>query len=641
MKKIVLLCCFLVTATFSPGQVLHVPAEYLTIQDGINAANPGDTVLVADGIYYERINFMGKKPLLVASEFIIDGNPMHIANTIVDGSLFPFLNKSVVYFILGEDTTSVLCGFTIQNGSGTFYQADNQSWKAGGGIFISGSGARIIHNHITQNHLNYNMLVDDVDIFDGSAIATEWQDDDSWVIIENNVIDLNTCISNNSVAGGSGICIYYNSRIAYNTISNNICTCYGNGSAFAGGLACTTDREWESMKTAIVKNNIISNNVVSAENKIANGAGVYLQHVFAEFTDNILQNNHLITGPAGGGSGGLGIYMPLDGTVISGNMFMDNSSTLWSGAMTLETTAWEATQSRILIENNYFANNHSKEGGAVTVFGVPVNFQNNVFSGNSADARGGAILTWKLFDLPFYHMVKLINNSFYGNSAATGGALYSVRSRPLVFNTVFYNDEAGTGPECYIPYPTDTLEIAFSNIDMSKVYGRINDGGNNITEDPLFKDPMLLTLELGSPCIDAGTGSIACDCGVLHYSPAYDIDGIPREDSPIDIGAHEILGITGLPQLKGNIPFAELNVHPNPASHIAHFEYDLYFPGHIQLTVCTVAGKEIALLADEFQYKGIHNIEWNIDGLMKGIYIYRLVNTDNYQQLTGKLVVIQ
>jgi hypothetical protein len=321
-------------------------------------------------------------------------------------------------------------------------------------------------------------------------------------------------------------------------------------------------------------------------------------------------------------------------------MFMDNSSTLWSGALSLETTADKVTLSRILVENNYFTNNHSKEGGAVTVFGVPVNFQNNVFSGNSADSRGGAVLAWKLFELPFHHMVKLVNNSFYGNTAATGGALYSVRSRPLVFNSVFNNDDAGSGAECFLPYPTDTLEIAFSNIDMSKVYGRINDGGNNINEDPMFKDPMLLTLELGSPCIDAGTTSFTCDCGVMHNCPAYDIDRVPREDSPIDIGAHEILGITGLPQLKGNMPFAVLNVHPNPASEITHFEYDLFVPGHIRLSVCTVSGKEIAILADEFQYKGIHNIEWNIDVQQPGIYIFRLVKTDNYQQLSGKLVVI-
>ena len=64
--------CFVVifvsTCLFST--IINVPADQMTIQDGIVAATTGDTVLVADGSYYENIDFMGKG-ITVASNFII------------------------------------------------------------------------------------------------------------------------------------------------------------------------------------------------------------------------------------------------------------------------------------------------------------------------------------------------------------------------------------------------------------------------------------------------------------------------------------------------------------------------------------------------------------------------------------------
>ena len=62
---------------------------------------------------------------MVASEFLMDGDTNHIANTIIDGSQLTNLDSaSVVYFVSGEDTTSILCGFTIQHGKGTYYIAN-------------------------------------------------------------------------------------------------------------------------------------------------------------------------------------------------------------------------------------------------------------------------------------------------------------------------------------------------------------------------------------------------------------------------------------------------------------------------------------------------------------------------------------
>jgi hypothetical protein len=81
------------------------PSNRPTIQEAIDAADYGDTALVAPGTYSENINFR-EKAITVKSE---NGRP---EDTIIDGRNA----DSVVTFTSGEGRLSILNGFTLQNG---------------------------------------------------------------------------------------------------------------------------------------------------------------------------------------------------------------------------------------------------------------------------------------------------------------------------------------------------------------------------------------------------------------------------------------------------------------------------------------------------------------------------------------------
>ncbi len=102
------LCFILMTSAFLPwslvsADIIHVPGDFPTIQEGIDACGEGDTVMVADGIYYE--NVIINMPISLIGE--------NRDNTIIDGS-----GTGDVVFI--EASYVVMRSFTITNGGSLF-----------------------------------------------------------------------------------------------------------------------------------------------------------------------------------------------------------------------------------------------------------------------------------------------------------------------------------------------------------------------------------------------------------------------------------------------------------------------------------------------------------------------------------------
>ncbi len=127
MRTLVLFLVCLLGSPVVHAAVIHVPDDQPSIQAGIDAAATGDTVLVADGIWYGADNRdldFGGKSITVSSA---NGHWNCIIDCLGSGRGF--------HFHSGEDQSAVVNGFTIRHG---------YTDGSGAGILITGGSAPLI-----------------------------------------------------------------------------------------------------------------------------------------------------------------------------------------------------------------------------------------------------------------------------------------------------------------------------------------------------------------------------------------------------------------------------------------------------------------------------------------------------------------
>ncbi len=116
--------------TSAHAATLTVPAQYPTIGAAVTAAASGDTVLVADGTYYENSLTTHGKAMTIQSA----NGPAHC---VIDGQ-----QQGRVFVIQeGETSSTVLQGFTIRGGSGEY----------GGGVSIYSCSPSVVDCVLTGN----------------------------------------------------------------------------------------------------------------------------------------------------------------------------------------------------------------------------------------------------------------------------------------------------------------------------------------------------------------------------------------------------------------------------------------------------------------------------------------------------------
>ena len=198
----------IIIVSINMAAVINVPLNYSKIQWAINAASIGDTILVSAGTYYENINYHGKSIVVKAGDspdlVVINGSQPSSSDS-----------GSVVIFISGEVSSSILDGFTITGGTGTITDIG----KRGGGIFCANAKPTIKNCTIKGNQSECGGGI-------GFWHNSSYQYKDSTLV-------KNCTVVNNTATNDYGGGIW----VGYSTVLINSCTIVGNTATNGSNLS--------------------------------------------------------------------------------------------------------------------------------------------------------------------------------------------------------------------------------------------------------------------------------------------------------------------------------------------------------------------------------------------------------------------
>jgi len=640
------------------AQVINVPGDYPTIQAGINAASDEDTVLVADGTYLENINFNGKA-ITVASHYLTTGDFSHIINTIIDGSNPSHPDSaSCVMLCSGEDTTSVIYGFTLTGGGGLYNSFPQGMF--GGGVSCTESGAKIMHNRIIDNEiLDYTYA-------GGGGIMSLSRLTEPWLVIGYNNISGNLISASSSTFGG-GVCIGSSARIFENTISENEVICTGSDKMAEGGaIYC---EEMGDQDDVFIYNNVMANNTLTSD--FSRGAAIQVYNSQTEIVNNQIHDNQTAGGRAAGSAIGFlyisGNVLIKDNHIFNNihnidtmalavitlrnvlnqnasleilNNFIYNNQNNAENSWTAPIWLWDLQQAEITIDGNLIQNNSGgKAGGFYARDTYNYRLTNNVFSDNSSDEIGGALYFHQYNPGNITTRPVIANNTFEGNeSGSYGGAIYFSSTYdsigPLIFNNIFWDNQANYGDDIYY-WGNEPLNIYNNDINTSSIVGSW-DGHDNIYLDPLFGDTNCHIS--GGPCHNTGIHALEVG-GITYSAPIIDFEGTPRPQGMYwDIGADECV-MPGIPTAGDQPTNFNLKCSPNPCSDIFHLRYSILDTRYLRLEMYSANGILVRTLKQSVLQKGDYEQTYNVGDLPNGTYFIRLQAGNQVE--TAKVILMK
>ena len=521
------------------------------IQNAVDVAESGDTVLVSEGHYIlsSHIGISNAVTLLSA------GGP---DQALIDG------NGSVRCLYL-DDNASVVSGFTITNGCGT----DAFPFSRGGGVSCAGKTPALTNCTISGNHTTGG----GGGIFSGTLYDCRLHDNsgDEGGAASGSVLYYCDIAGNTALSSGGGLynCTSHGSAISSNetmslvgggahlstlsqcTLTGNISATYGGGASGGSLSNCTITANTAGVAGGGVRDADVYHCTISG-NSANGGGGAYASLLL----DSTVFGNETAGGNGGGVSecevfrctiysnttpadGGAAYDSSLAGCTVYGNWAGD-----WGGA------AKECSLRDCIV----YGNSANLDGGAAHLSDLT----NCTVYGNAAGGQGGACSQGRVGRC-----------RFYGNRAFSGGAIYSTRAENCLFvgnqaddyggaalggtlfnctlagnhaltygggtvngsltNCILYGNSADVADPNYHITITGTEEISYTCTTPLPAGGE-----GNITNDPQFIDAALTNYHLRttSPCLNTGLNS--------EVRGSTDLDGAPRiADGTVDMGAYE------------------------------------------------------------------------------------------------------
>ncbi len=489
-----------------------------TIQAGINAAQDGDTVQVADGVYKgegnKNIDFLGNA-ITVRSE---NGAENCIIDCEGDGRGF--------YFRRGEKRASALEAFTITHGS----------VDSGGGIYCRGSSPRIINCIITRNTATYR----------GGGIVCDYGSDARIT---------NCTIARNTARYGGGISCDTSAKITDCTIVENTarwggginadggvdgplvthCTIARNTGDYGGGVYCFKSHGTIIADCLITGNTAerygggvgldISRTTITDCTITANTAYYYGGAIHCDTSSNPTIRNCTIADntTARGGGGGITADSNSSPTIVDCTI-TGNTGRSGGGIYSMR-------DSNLIITNCIIIGNQASSpdfgGAGICIASSSAAITNCTIAGNAASRFGGGVLCYQ-------GNAVIMNCTITGNTAKdSGGALYAINdSKVTITDSILWTNS----PE-EIHIEDSVLMVRYSDVQGGW------EGEGNIDTEPLFVEGPLGEFYLSqiaagqkedSPCVDAGSDT-AKNLGLDEYTTRTDEVG---DEGVVDMGYH-------------------------------------------------------------------------------------------------------
>jgi|GEM_PF-2924874 len=151
MKRVLLAVVgLLVTAAAASAGTKYVPSQYPTIQSAVNASAPGDTIVVAAGVYSEHV---------VISTDSVTIRGVNRDTVIIDATQTPPARSPGIYLSHADGCT--ICSLTVRNGALGYPSGDVDNSQYG--ILLYDSDNNLITNVRTSNNGAYEIF-----LWDGS-----------------------------------------------------------------------------------------------------------------------------------------------------------------------------------------------------------------------------------------------------------------------------------------------------------------------------------------------------------------------------------------------------------------------------------------------------------------------------------------